>query len=239
MPPRSRSRSNSTGRPTPTKSPLRSKKSPSRSSSQKKKSRSRSTSRPPPPPSNSVRVLTFNIRGFFDRYAERCPFLLSTINRVNPNVACIQECMVNNSGVDKMIARSLGKQNDGPFSYHSDASIVTNIKEYGTDGTDYDKFTVTIFAGLISIICLLVRIPILGGLLAKLPLLMERIRELTGAITGIDIFPFYYVFLGPFFGITTVVDETRCKVGSPDDVLVYMPFETKTSKRLHLGTAQR
>ncbi|GMH80141.1 hypothetical protein TrST_g12157 [Triparma strigata] len=244
MPPRSRSRSRSTGwskaatKSRSSKSPGR-KKSPSRSST--KSSRSRSASRPPAPAENSVRVLTFNIRGFFDRFNERCPFMLDTITRVNPNVACFQECMVNNAGVDKMIAKSLSEHNNNsPYSFHSDASIVTNIKEYGTQGTDYDKVTVTIFSGLITAICLIVQIPIIGSILARLPLLLEKIREITGQITGVDIFSLYYVFLGPFFGISCVVDEKRCRIGSPkNDVLVYQPFETKTSKRLHLGTAQR
>jgi hypothetical protein len=49
------------------------------------------------------------------------------------------------------------------------------------------------------------------------------------------------VILGAFFGICTVVDEHRCQIGdsNDDDVLVMQPFETKTGKRLHLGSSQR
>ena len=100
--------------------------------------------------------------------------MLSTITRVNPQVACFQECMVNKSGMDETIAASLSSHNGTPYSYHSDPSIVTNIKEYGVQGTEFPPAVATIFAGLIHAICMLLQIPGVGALIGMMPLLLER-----------------------------------------------------------------
>ena len=88
--------------------------------------------------------------------------------------------------------------------------------------------------GILRCLNFALRIPFLGRLVGMAPLAFETFRERVGKLTGLDIFNLYYVTLGAFFGISTLVDTSKYKVGRFAK-LVLQP----KGVRKHLGTATR
>jgi hypothetical protein len=52
----------------------------------------------------SVRVMTMNCRGYFDRYLQRVDLLKETMKSASPDVIGCQEVMVNGAGMDEDLA---------------------------------------------------------------------------------------------------------------------------------------
>ena len=61
-----------------------------------------------------VRVMTYNCRGFFDRYLERSKLLKKTMTDAAPDVLGCQEVMVNGAGMDEDLAGKKKKASSSP-----------------------------------------------------------------------------------------------------------------------------
>ena len=188
---------------------------------------------------STVRVLTYNCRCFFDRYDERKPLLHAAVRSARADVVALQESMVNGAGLDTDIADAL----DGaPWTVLQDASFVTNIERHGAPPA-LSFAAVLILRGILAIMQIALRLPLLGSVVRKMPLAMERLRECIATGTKrcccgafIDIYPMGHgscVLLAPFFGLSTLIRPGL--VAEAKETLVLQP----TGAREHMGTAIR
>jgi endonuclease/exonuclease/phosphatase family metal-dependent hydrolase len=191
----------------------------------------------------TYRVLTYNCRGFFDRYDERKPLLHAAVRSARADVVALQEAMVNGAGLDTDMARgALGSTVAAPWTILQDASFITNIERFGAPPA-LPLAVALILRGIIVMMQIALRVPLLGSVVQKMPLALERLRERVGICAKrcccgafVDIYPLGHgscVLLAPFFGLSTMIRPGL--VAEAEEVLVLQP----TGSREHMGTAIR
>ena len=90
-------------------------------------------------PDGSYRILSYNVRAFFDRYTERKPLLHATVRAVGPDVVGLQESMVNGAGLDTDMAAALRGGSADEWTALQDCATATHVAVCGTPSAVYSR----------------------------------------------------------------------------------------------------
>lgn len=182
--------------------------------------------------------MTYNLRAYFDRWYERGPEIVKALKEVQPDVLACQEMMVNGGGMDTYISTSLTTSST-PYTPYSDPSIITSLFTFGSSHTEYGYVVATVFVGVLRVLHLILSLPIVRVVVGAMPLYLEATREYLGSKTGVDILDLYYVTLGAFFGISTIVNEGRFQACGWETLVLQPDENVVGGVRKHLGTVSR
>ena len=129
---------------------------------------------------HSLRVMSYNLRAFFDRYTERLPTIKEVLLDKQPAILAMQESMVSGAGLESDIQNILNElcKTDGEsYKTLSEPSIVTSLKTVSIlEIRGYSTAVAIIFCIIINIQLLLLSIPIISNLLNYLPLTLFRFK---------------------------------------------------------------
>tara|TARA_B110000208_G_C11730559_1_gene416253 strand:- start:223 stop:1335 length:1113 start_codon:yes stop_codon:yes gene_type:complete len=195
----------------------------------------------------SYRVLSYNVRAFFDRYTERKPLLHATVRAVGPDVVGLQESMVNGAGLDTDMAAALRGGSADEWTVLQDCATATHVAVCGTP-PKYGIVQGFILRFVLTMTFLLLKVPLLGRVVSSMPLALERWRERVGRASArsccckLDIYPLGMhgcVCLAPFFGISSLLRPGL--IAEAVDRLVLQPTTAKSASAEdhHMGTALR
>jgi len=140
--------------------------------------------------------------------------------------------------MDTYISTSLTTSST-PYTPYSDPSIITSLFTFGSSHTEYGYVVATVFVGVLRVLHLILSLPIVRVVVGAMPLYLEATREYLGSKTGVDILDLYYVTLGAFFGISTIVNEGRFQACGWETLVLQPDENVVGGVRKHLGTVSR
>jgi len=151
---------------------------------------------------------------------------------MQPDLLLTQEVMVNGGGMDDFILRALSENVSSPYQMISEPSVLNFLRQCGAPPS-YGRLVGTVLIGLVELQNMLLKIPILGRLIGRIPRWLEYPRIWIHKWFKYDLLKLYFPLYAPIWGISTFISPEIIRLENDSIGLATPEFSE------HMGTVQR